>query len=193
MSIFPYNFSEQLFSYYDMRVKDTTIRKLLFWRKPKDDTDIRYEVLKTDVDEIRNCSSLDFDTLFNFGTFIRDMEKVFFYHNDETSTVSCDSNTENTNARNIYINIDDTIIKLNLKVAVGPDNSRNEHIDVTVQRNFGKKMTNKFHIVNRECKFSNKTDVILMDRLNIIIANAVADFYLQYIELVHKIKIQEAV
>ena len=105
--------------------------------------------------------SPDFDELFEFGSFIKYMEKVFFYKNDKDSIVCCDSQLEDKNTRNIIFMDRNNEIKIEANLTKGTSNV----ITLIVNRNYGKKMVNTYKIVDREVELRNDSDKTLMNHI----------------------------
>ncbi len=118
----------------------------------------------------------EFDTLFDFGTFIRSMEKVFMYKNDVNSVVCCDTPIESKNKRTLIFNIDNITISMDLERSLDT-----ERIDIKIRRNYGKKLSNHFIILNRDIVYNDTDDLMLINVINYTIQNIMADILWNYV------------
>ena len=149
--------------------------------KEKSKRDKIYEMAMDKVEFIKN-NIPDFGKLFDFCTFIRSMEKVFFFKNDNKSIVSSDSDINNFSTRNMYINTDNYMIKIYL---TRTDNYATENIEIQVTRKFGKKLTNNFKIKNRDIVYNDSDDLMLINVLNMLLQNIMANVFKSYIDAIY--------
>ena len=149
--------------------------------KEKSKRDKIYEMAIDKVEFIKN-NITDFSKLFDFCTFIRSMEKVFFFKNDNKSIVSSDSDINNFSTRNMYINTDNYMIKIYL---TRTDNYTTENIEIQVTRKYGKKLTNNFKIKNRDIVYNDSDDLMLINVLNMLLQNIMANVFKSYIDAIY--------
>ena len=149
--------------------------------KEKSKRDKIYEMAMDKVEFIKN-NIPDFSKLFDFCTFIRSMEKVFFFKNDNKSIVSSDSDINNFSTRNMYINTDNYMIKIYL---TRTDNYTTENIEIQVTRKYGKKLTNNFKIKNRDIVYNDSDDLMLINVLNMLLQNIMANIFKSYIDAIY--------
>lgn len=129
--------------------------------------------------------SPDFNELFEFGSFIKYMEKVFFYKNDSNADVCCDSNIDDKNHRIIVFQSDD--IKISIDVVKATSNI----ITLTVTRFYGKNMINTYKIIDREVELRNDSDKTLMNHVVQLISNYMVAFMLTIIYAIINKKIDK--
>ena len=124
-----------------------------------------------------------FDKLYDFCTFIRSMEKVYFFKNDIHNIISSDYNLKEITKRNLYINTDNYRITINLELF--PDDYNGEVIDVQIFRKYGKKLTNNFKIKDRNVVYNDSDDLMLMNVLNMLLQNIMANTFKKYLDAIY--------
>lgn len=113
-----------------------------------------------------------FQDMWDFCQFVRYSEKVIFYENTPDKLLYVDSgmNDEKTRSFSIINKDKNCTIKFILEKKEYDSITKNmDVITIEVLRDFGKKMTNKFTIVNREVKYNDESDIALMDSINILL------------------------
>lgn len=106
-----------------------------------------------------------FESLFDFGTFIKITEKMWFYKNDKDSLVACDSQIEDEYHRILVLQFPNASVRLNLtKDKIDPDKNT---VEVTVRHNFGKNMQNNYIVKSAKLEFYDYTDAILINHINL--------------------------
>ena len=127
-----------------------------------------------------------FISLFDFGTFVKCMEKVFFYKNDLTARTCCDSNLQDKTTRNLIFNLNDIVMILKLeKLNKGHD----EYIRIIVKRNFGKKMESEYIIKNAELQYNDCNDLMLINSVNILLSKLMYEYFMMIIDKIYTAKI----
>lgn len=126
-----------------------------------------------------------FDDLFDFGTFVKCMEKVFFYKNDLTARTCCDSNLQDKTTRKLIFNLNDVTLIFKLEKL----NKIDEYIDIIVTRNFGKKMETKYTVKNGELQYNDCNDLMLTNSINILLENLIYDYFMMIIDKIYTKKI----
>lgn len=141
------------------------------------------------VEELR-CKTPTFDDMFNFGTFLRSIDKFFFYKNNSRSVkVSCTQSLEVNDEREIIFVTDGSVtIKVYLKRL--EDNG----IDITIQtievyRYYGKKTISKFIIKDRDTVINTTDDIMLLNMINYTIQNIMADYFKLYLDAIYNNKL----
>lgn len=138
------------------------------YNKKKEDAYMKIELM------VRSLKSTppSFDALFDFASFVKCIEKVFFYKNDLTSKICCDSSLNEKTTRKLIFTLSDVIIVLKLERL----NSSDEYIDIVITRKFGKNMETKYSIKNQQMKINDCNDLMLINVVNNILQNSIADF-----------------
>ena len=126
-----------------------------------------------------------FVSLFDFGTFVKCMEKVFFYKNDLTARTCCDSNLQDKTTRNLIFNLNDIVLILKLEKL----NRTDEYITILVKRNFGKKMESKYIVKNAELQYNDCNDLMLTNSINILLSNLIYEYFMMIIDKIYNKKI----
>lgn len=135
-----------------------------------------------------------FETLCDFADFIKQMELSMFFNNsvsnrdntnrnnledkDKKNIIICDSNTSSSDKKKI---IRILMEKENVLITFSMTYSDAEEkiVDVNVRNNFGSKMTTNFHIVDEEMDFSDVHSYNLLNNVNIILQNTMADTFME--------------
>ena len=140
--------------------------------------------------DILKSESPSFDDMFEFGTFIKILEKVFMYKNDKDAKFVCDSNIDDMKHRVLVIQCDDCFIKFSLvKQTDGTPNT----IDIYIERLYGKNMKTSYHIENRESNAKDSTDVMLINNITMLLKEKMAKLLAFYGNVVVNKKIEDAV
>lgn len=160
-----------------------------------------YKKLKEFIDTNLNQDSdhpVQFNIIWEFCQFIRWAEKALFYENDLNNRVIVDSGmtagiTDN-NPRVIVFQSQSTstTIKLELKKEMLLQTREDSILDINtmdtvpdkshiitleVIRSFGKKMKSKYIIVNGQVKYNDLSDIYLMNTVNRIIKDGIANVF----------------
>lgn len=127
------------------------------------------------LDEISE-DTIDFQLLYDFGSFIKLIEKVFLVRNDEENSIYCDSILEDKNTRTLIFNLkfEDTIIKT---TAILQDHS----INIEVFRDYGKHMKNTFKIIDGTIDLKYNSDKMLLDNILSMIADRIKRYLRHFI------------
>lgn len=152
-------------------VKDSRFfwsKKVIDYNKKKEES---YEKILLFVQKLRTIPP-SFDTLFDFASFVKSVEKVFFYKNDLTSKICCDSSLNEKTSRKLIFTLNDVVIVLKMDRL----NISDEYIDILITRKFGKNMETKYSIKNQQMKYNDCNDLMLVNVLNNILQNCLADF-----------------
>lgn len=122
-----------------------------------------------------------FDDLFDFGTYIKCMEKVFFYKNDLGAKVCCDSNLQDKTSRKLIFNLNNIVLVFKLDRL----NRVDEYIDIIVSRKYGKKMESKYSIKNQEMQYNDCNDLMLTNTINIILETVLPEYFMMIIDKIY--------
>lgn len=165
-------FADLIFRLYDAcYIKQPDGFKIRF-HKPMTVNIERFKILKEAEEMINTLAneSPDFDTLYDFASFIKYMEKVYFIKNDETCFICCDSQLEERNTRKLIFSGEDLRITCNMKLM---DNT----IEIVTSRLFGRNMEYGFKIVDREVEFHGKSDAALMNNIVLIMQDQISEYF----------------
>lgn len=145
----------------------------------------KYKQIKACNEFLKNMidHSPDFDELFEFGSFIKFMEKVFFYKNDKNAYVCCDSNIEDKTTRNIIFQSRSNDVKIETRLTRDINGNT---IVLNVYREYGKKMINTYKIVDRQVDLRNVSDKTLMNHVVQLMEDMMRDFVYTMIEAILK-------
>lgn len=167
---------------YETKQEPIMVKKKRF-SKPEPtypEVDKIYEKAK-DYSRFIRTTVPSFDTLFEFGSFIKSIEKVFFYKNDSTAVVCCDSKLSDKTSRRLVFSLSDVRIVVKLDRL----NRYDEYIDITISRTYGKNMETKFSIKNGEMEYIDCNDFMLINVLNYLFQNIIADLFDMVIDRVY--------
>jgi hypothetical protein len=138
------------------------------------------------VDAI-NKESPTFDELFEYGTFIKILEKVFLYRNDKDSKFVCDSNMSDNNHRVLVMQSEAYFIKLHVE-----KRDTGNTIEVTIDRLYGRKMTNSYTIIDRKFKDPiDDTDIVLMNNINHLLQYHMTCLLVHYAQMIADEEIED--
>ena len=119
-----------------------------------------------------------FEQMWDFCQFVRYAEKVIMYKNTLNNKLYVDSELNDEVTRKFCINYtEDVSIYFILSYKDGPNKERYKTIEITVQRDFGKKQMNKYLIVDGHVKYNDYSDMYLMDVINSILYDATYDTF----------------
>ena len=124
------------------------------------------------IEQVRTTPST-FDRLFDFASFVRSMETVFFYKNEESATICCDHDINQERKRRIFFNMNDFTIRIYLERDI---DSMNNEMVINIYRNYGKKLFNEFHVKNRDTVYDTADDLYLINNVNKIVQTEMANF-----------------
>ena len=116
-------------------------------------------------------------SLYDFGTFIKILEKIFMYRNDKDAMVVCDSSLEEKK-RHIVIHTESAFISMTLLHVEGKN-----IIDFLIRREFGKKMETRYNIVNTNMDFSSVDDLMNIANMNQTLQMVMASFFAYWCNL----------
>lgn len=112
------------------------------------------------INEIKSEENIDFWLLYDFGSFIKLMEKVYFKENSSNCKVYCDSMLEDKNSRIIIFNIDENVT---VKVTAS---LQDQGLSFEVSRSTGKQMKNTYKISSTMSTNANTiSDKLLLDKI----------------------------
>lgn len=177
-------FSETIYRLYDACYIDPP-QKFLVGKKEVHVNTKKYFILTECESIVRTLASEspDFDTLYDFATFIKYMEKVFFYKNDADAMVCCDSQIDDDNIRVLVLKTsEDVILKINM-------NRIKRSIDINTYRYYGKKMIFGYTIIDRKVDFKGKSDITLMNNIVLSMEKIMSSFFLKIVIAVANNKI----
>ena len=123
----------------------------------------------------------DFTMIFDFCTFVRSVEKVFFFKNDiYHNTISSDYHIDSVTERNLCINTDKYSIILDLSIK-----DFAECINIKVVRKYGKKLGNNFKIRDRHIVYNDCDDLMLINIINKLLQKYMSKMFKHYIDIVY--------
>ena len=121
--------------------------------------------------------NLSFIQLWNFCKFVRYAEKTVFWKNIPDNFIYVDSDLYDDKC--IKFSLKDRLqdpliecmfelekVKVIKKSIVSEDDNYLEVIKLTITRQFGKTMTNVFHIVDADVKYNDSSDILLITTIN---------------------------
>ena len=123
------------------------------------------------IKEIRE-GNIDFWLIYDFGSFIKLMEKIFFVKNDANSKICCDSILEDKNSRVLIFNLwnyEGVTCKVTASL-------QDQGLNFEITRDFGKQMKNQYKITDQNKNFRLFSDSMTMQRMIEIISNEMADY-----------------
>lgn len=122
------------------------------------------------IKELRDHQEIDFWLLYDFGSFIKLMEKIFMVKNDIDSKICCDSMLEDKISRVLIFNIsDDVVVKVTASL-------QDQGLSFEITRNFGKQMRNSYKITSGDEKFKLFSDKMTLQRIIEDIGMMMADY-----------------
>lgn len=122
----------------------------------------------------------DFDQMWEFCQFVKYAEKCIFYVNDANNSFYVDSDmlSEDSATFTLY-NPDKYRIKFKLELKHDSvTNTDLRIIIVEAERFYGRKMSNKFTIVNESVQFNDIADSLLIDVINSLLYDATYNTFL---------------
>ena len=137
--------------------------------------EINLDILKSLKEEKLNPNGMSFYDLWEFCQFVKFAEKSFFYYNDPSKLFYVDSNIDDYNKRKFVIKDENETYQLlfSLEIEKNPNEGfvlePLKIIRLSIIRNYGRKMSNEFIIVNSEVKYNDDADIYLIDNINRII------------------------
>lgn len=149
------------------------------WGKPFKVNIKQYEAIQKINKKINilRTESPSFDDMFEFGTFIKILEKVYMYKNDKDAKIVCDSTIDDFIHRTIVIQNENYFIKFALERHTdGKPNT----IDISVERLYGKNMKTNYHIENRNSNAKDSTDVMLLNNITMLLKKKMVDLLIVY-------------
>ena len=123
------------------------------------------------INEIESGNNIDFWLLYDFGSFIKLMEIVYFIENSSDCKVYCESMLEDKNSRIIVFNIDENVIA---KVIAS---LQDQGLSFEISRSTGKQMKNTYKISSTMNTNANSiSDKLLLDKMIEKISKCMADY-----------------
>ena len=132
-------------------------------------------------------NGMSFNDLWEFCQFVKYAEKTLFYQNDPKRLFYVDSNIDDLSARQFMIKDPEDTYQLLFKLEKTNEPINNEImriIRLSVSRNYGRKMTNEFIIVNSEIKYNDDADIYLIDKINRILCERISSSFHEKINLI---------
>ena len=139
---------------------------------------IHYPVIEENILKLKSLkenviipNGINFNDLWEFCQFVKFAEKAFFYYNDPDKLFYVDSNIDDMDKRKFVIKDENNTYRLlfGLERMQSPNKEVLKIIRLSVNRNYGRKMTNEFTIVNSEIKYNDDADIYLIDNINRIL------------------------
>lgn len=136
-------------------------------------------------------TGMSFNDLWEFCQFVKYAEKTLFYQNDSDPQrlFYVDSDIDDLSKRQFAIRDLDNTYQLLFKLEKINEPIHNEIMKIirlSVSRNYGRKMTNEFIIVNSEIKYNDDADIYLIDNINRILYERITNTFNEIINLVRK-------
>lgn len=129
-----------------------------------------YDLVKTYLNDILSNPSQTFWTLWKVCQFLRWAEKVFLYNNDPEKDLFIDSGM-NDDERCIAFTFENTFFKIKLQLVKKPEiklteSAYNEVVTILIQRQYGKKMENKYISVDGYTELVDDSDIYTINQVN---------------------------
>lgn len=129
-----------------------------------------YDIVKNYLNDILSNPSQTFWTLWQVCQFLRWAEKVFLYDNDPEKDLFIDSAMD-ADERCIMFTFANTIFKIKLQLISKPevkitDSAYNQVITILIQRQYGKKMENKYISVDGYVDMIDDSDTYTLNQVN---------------------------
>lgn len=122
--------------------------------------------------------SLTFDQLWKFCQFVRYAEKVIFYKNDTNCKLYVDSKLDEKYKMKFSLNLFDDVSSIFELERIKERDKYLEVINITINREYGKQMMDRFVIVDRDVKYNDSSDILLMNTINRELRQSVIDTFL---------------
>lgn len=140
------------------------------------------EFMKKDFEPVKDKPSKniirDFEQMWYFAQFVRYAEKVIFYDNDTDKPLFVDSPLDEDRERIFVISKGNYIIKFKLQwIYDSTAKQMLKVINIKIDRNFGKEMSNEYIIVDGNVKLKDVSDFTLISIINSILYDATLDTY----------------
>lgn len=140
------------------------------------------EFMKKDFEPVKDKPSKniirDFEQMWYFAQFVRYAEKAIFYDNDTDKPLFVDSPLDEDHERIFVISKSNYIIKFKLQwIYDSTAKQMLKVINIKIDRNFGKEMSNEYIIVDGNVKLKDVSDFILISIINSILYDATLDTY----------------
>lgn len=129
-------------------------------------------VLRNELNKLKKTpdKSVELDFLFDFGTFIKEMEKVFLYKNDEDAVLISNTKLEDSNIRQMQFSLKNGYIRTNISRS-------DQKVSIQLKHNYGKEMSNVYTYVNDTFTTNNtNSDYILLNLIKDIITKFIINF-----------------
>lgn len=170
------------------------IEKTTFLSKPKRiETYPERDKILEEINNLRISTiiptGMSFNDLWEFCQFVKYAEKALFYQNDPIRLFYVDSDIDDLSKRQFAIKDLDNSYQLLFKLEKTNEPIHNEIMKIirlSVSRNYGRKMTNEFIIVNSEIKYNDDADIYLIDNINRILYERITNTFNEIINLVRK-------
>ena len=129
-------------------------------------------------------NTIEYGDLWDYSEFIRWCEKMLLYTNNQSDCIYSDASICSLDDRTLLFNKQGYTITVMLKMSKKADfDSSTDSLlfhkimRIIVERNFGKRLVNKFNIVDDEIKFNNESDIMLYEVIKEIINATIKDHY----------------
>lgn len=129
-----------------------------------------FDTLKTYLNDILSNPSQTFWTLWQVCQFLRWAEKVFLYDNNPDKDLFIDSAMD-ADERCIMFTFANTVFKIKLQLVSKPEvkltePAYNQVITILIQRQYGKKMENKYISVDGYADMIDDSDLYTLNQVN---------------------------
>jgi len=129
-----------------------------------------FDIVKNYLNDILSNPSQTFWTLWQVCQFLRWAEKVFLYDNDPEKDLFIDSAMD-ADERCIMFTFANTVFKIKLQLISKPevkitDSAYNQVITILIQRQYGKKMENKYISVDGYVDMMDDSDMYTLNQVN---------------------------
>lgn len=134
-----------------------------------------YNEIKNYLDNILSNPAQDFWTLWRLCQFVRWAEKVVLYKNELDSSyyksIFVDSAINADEREFVFDIVEGARVYIKMELVQKPyikitESAYNEVLTIMVQRSFGKKMENKFVVINGESDLIDDGDIYLINQIN---------------------------
>ena len=113
-----------------------------------------------------------------FCQFVRYAEKVIFYKNDTNCKLYVDSKLDEKYKMKFSLNLFDDVSSIFELERIKERDKYLEVINITINREYGKQMMDRFVIVDRDVKYNDSSDILLMNTINRELRQSVIDTFL---------------
>ena len=141
-----------------------------------------YEACKKELAVIKDLSKpIEFDDIFAYAKFIKNMEYVYMYQNTDKAPVCCDKYTDTECT--LFFPFDDRNAYIKIEMQYATVNSK--RLAIKVYREYGAKIATTFKVENGKADFGSDEDIMLANTINAYVQNRMAMIFETYMELAY--------